>query len=110
MLFAELKAEASIMDQMSSSDSSSDSKSSSSSSSSENSSSDSEDEERKPSLPMSMPYLQPQPTVSTVPQQAVPDKDASHNRSQESSGHLMNTLRKYKSCSFLSAGFQASRF
>ncbi|XP_025937967.1 ELL-associated factor 2 isoform X2 [Apteryx mantelli] len=90
----ELKAEASIMDQLSSSDSSSDSKSSSSSSSSsENSSSDSEDEETKSSLPMSMPYLQPQPTVSAMPQQAVPDKDASHNRSQESSGHMMNTLR-----------------
>ncbi|NXE18058.1 EAF2 factor, partial [Ardeotis kori] len=90
----ELKAEASIMDQLSSSDSSSDSKSSSSSSSSsENSSSDSEDEETKPCLPLSMPYLQPQPTVSAIPQQAVPDKDASHNRSQESSGHMMNTLR-----------------
>ncbi|NXC44194.1 EAF2 factor, partial [Penelope pileata] len=89
----ELKAEASIMDQLSSSDSSSDSKSSSSSSSSENSSSESEDEEAKPSLPMSMPYLQPQPTVSAVLHQAVPDKDVSHNRSQESSGHMMNTLR-----------------
>lgn len=111
ILFAELKAEASIMDQLSSSDSSSDSKSSSSSSSSsENSSSDSEDEETKPSLPISMPYLQPQPTVSAMPQQAVPDKDASHNRSQESSGHMMNTLRKYKGCSFLSAQFQTSRF
>lgn len=111
ILFAELKAEASIMDQLSSSDSSSDSKSSSSSSSSsENSSSDSEDEETKPSLPMSMPYLQPQPTVSAIPQQAIPDKDASHNRSQESSGHMMNTLRKYKGCSFLSAQFQTSRF
>ncbi|NXA46704.1 EAF2 factor, partial [Nothocercus julius] len=88
------RAEASIMDQLSSSDSSSDSKSSSSSSSSsENSSSDSEDEETKSSLPLSMPCLQPQPTVSTMPQQAVPDKDASHNRSQESSGHMMNTLR-----------------
>ncbi|OXB81615.1 UNVERIFIED_CONTAM: hypothetical protein H355_008777 [Colinus virginianus] len=94
LLFAELKAEASIMDQLSSSDSSSDSKSSSSSSSSsENSSSDSEDEEARPSLPMSMPYLQPQPTVSAMPHQAVPDKDASHNRSQENSGHMMNTLR-----------------
>lgn len=90
----ELKAEASIMDQLSSSDSSSDSKSSSSSSSSsENSSSDSEDEEARPSLPMSMPYLQPQPTLSAIPHQAVPDKDASHNRSQENSGHMMNTLR-----------------
>lgn len=108
--FTELKAEASIMDQLSSSDSSSDSKSSSSSSSSsENSSSDSEDEEAKPSLPLSMPYLQPQPTVSAIPQQAVPDKDASHNRSQESSGHMMNTLRKYKGCSFLSTQFQTSR-
>lgn len=111
VLFAELKAEASIMDQLSSSDSSSDSKSSSSSSSSsENSSSDSEDEETKPSLPMSMPYLQAQPTVSAIPQQAVSDKDASHNRSQESSGHMMNTLRKYKGCSFLGAQFQTSRF
>ncbi|PKU27345.1 hypothetical protein llap_22351 [Limosa lapponica baueri] len=97
VLFAELKAEASIMDQLSSSDSSSDSKSSSSSSSSsENSSSDSEDEEMKPSLPMSMPYLQPQPTVSAIPQQAAPDKDASHNRSQESSGHMMNTLQLWE--------------
>ncbi|XP_015724263.1 ELL-associated factor 2 [Coturnix japonica] len=90
----ELKAEASMMDQLSSSDSSSDSKSSSSSSSSsENSSSDSEDEEARPTLPLSMPYLQPQPTVSAVPHQAVPDEDASHNRSQENSGHMMNTLR-----------------
>ncbi|XP_010712231.2 ELL-associated factor 2 [Meleagris gallopavo] len=107
----ELKAEASIMDQLSSSDSSSDSKSSSSSSSSsENSSSDSEDDEARPSLPMSMPYLQPQPAVSAIPHQALPDKDASHNRSQENSGHMMNTLRKYKDCSFLSMQFQTSRF
>lgn len=111
LLFAELKAEASIMDQLSSSDSSSDSKSSSSSSSSsENSSSESEDEEARPSLPMSMPYLQPQPAVSAIPHQALPDKDASHNRSQENSGHMMNTLRKYKDCSFLSMQFQTSRF
>ncbi|XP_006028110.1 ELL-associated factor 2 [Alligator sinensis] len=91
----ELKAEASIMDQMSSSDdSSSDSKSSSSSSSSsENSSSDSEDEGIKPSRPMSMPYLQSQPAVSATSQHAMIDVEASRNRSRESSGHMMNTLR-----------------
>uniref|UniRef100_K7FD19 ELL associated factor 2 n=2 Tax=Pelodiscus sinensis TaxID=13735 RepID=K7FD19_PELSI len=90
----ELKAEASVMDQMSSSDSSSESRSSSSSSSSsENSSSDSEDEGARPSLPMSMPCLQPQPTMSAIPQQATPDMDASHNKSQERGGHMMNTLR-----------------
>ncbi|XP_019409893.1 PREDICTED: ELL-associated factor 2 [Crocodylus porosus] len=91
----ELKAEASIMDQMSSSDdSSSDSKSSSSSSSSsENSSSDSEDERTKPSRPMSMPYLQSQPAVSATSQHAMTDMEASRNRSRESSGHMMNTLR-----------------
>ncbi|KAM9123811.1 ELL-associated factor 2 [Pangshura tecta] len=90
----ELKAEASVMDQMSSSDSSSGSRSSSSSSSSsENSSSDSEDEGAKPSLPMSMPYLEPQPAMSAIPQQAIRDMDASHNKSQESGGHMMNTLR-----------------
>ncbi|KYO18192.1 ELL-associated factor 2 [Alligator mississippiensis] len=91
----ELKAEASIMDQMSSSDdSSSDSKSSSSSSSSsENSSSDSEDEGTKPSRPMSMPYLQSQPAASATSQHAMIDVEASRNRSRESSGHMMNTLR-----------------
>uniref|UniRef100_A0A8D0HEQ3 ELL associated factor 2 n=1 Tax=Sphenodon punctatus TaxID=8508 RepID=A0A8D0HEQ3_SPHPU len=89
----ELKAEASIIEQMSSCDSSSESKSSSSSSSSDNSSSDSEDDGAKPSLPVSRPYLQPQPAVSAVPQQPILDMDVSYNKAQESSGHLMNTLK-----------------
>ncbi|XP_061465112.1 ELL-associated factor 2 isoform X2 [Rhineura floridana] len=89
----ELKAEAKVIEQMSSSDSSSESKSSSSSSSSENSSSDSEDEEAKPSLSLSMPHLQPQLPLMAVSQQAFPDVDAGYHRSRESSGHLMNTLR-----------------
>ncbi|KAM6467520.1 ELL-associated factor 2 [Liasis olivaceus] len=88
----ELKAEAKVIEQMSSSDSSSESKSSSSSSSSENSSSDSE-EEAKLSLPLSMPRLQPQLPMMTVSQQAFPDVDVGYHRSQESSGRLMNTLR-----------------
>lgn len=84
----ELKAEAKVIEQMSSSDSSSESKSSSSSSSSsENSSSDSEDE-TKLSLPLSMPHLQLQPSMMMFQ-----DVDAGYHRSQESSGHLMNTLR-----------------
>ncbi|XP_054826831.1 ELL-associated factor 2 [Eublepharis macularius] len=87
----ELKAEAKIIEQMSSSDSSSESKSSSSSSSSENSSSDSEDE--KPSLPLSMPRLQTQLPVSAVSQQNLHDVDTGYSRSKENSGHLMNTLR-----------------
>ncbi|XP_078233313.1 ELL-associated factor 2 isoform X2 [Pogona vitticeps] len=74
----ELQAEAKVIEQMSSSESSSES---SSSSSSENSSSDSEDEETKPSFPLS------------VPEQAIPDVGAGYHRHQESSGHLMNTLR-----------------
>ncbi|XP_062974728.1 ELL-associated factor 2 [Elgaria multicarinata webbii] len=86
----ELKAEAKVIEQMSSSDSSSESKSSSSSSSSDNSSSDSEDEEAKPSS-LSMPHLRP--TVMAVSQQAFPDVDAGYHRSQENSGHFMNTLR-----------------
>lgn len=92
--FSELKAEAKVIEQMSSSDSSSESKSSSSSSSSENSSSDSEDD-AKPSFPMSIPHLQPQPPTSAYSQQAFPDLDIGYNRSQEGTGHLMNTLRKY---------------
>ncbi|XP_066467862.1 ELL-associated factor 2 isoform X2 [Tiliqua scincoides] len=88
----ELKAEAKVIEQMSSSDSSSESNSSSSSSSSENSSSDSEDE-AKSSLPLSMPCLQPQPSVMAISQQTFQDVDAGYHRSQESSGHLMNTLR-----------------
>lgn len=89
----ELKAEAKVIEQMSSSDSSSESKSSSSSSSSsENSSSDSEDE-AKSSLPMSMPHLQLQPSLMTVSQQTFQDVDSGYHRNQESSGHLMNTLR-----------------
>ncbi|XP_053121431.1 ELL-associated factor 2 [Hemicordylus capensis] len=88
----ELKAEAKVIEQMSSSDSSSESKnSSSSSSSSENSSSDSEDEDAKRSLPFSMPHLQP--PVMAVSQVAFLDVDAGYHRNQESSGHLMNTLR-----------------
>uniref|UniRef100_U3F8G4 ELL-associated factor 2 n=1 Tax=Micrurus fulvius TaxID=8637 RepID=U3F8G4_MICFL len=89
----ELKAEAKIIEQMSSSDSSSESKSSSASSSSENSSSDSEEEGSKLSLPLSMPHLQPPHPMMTVSQQAFPDVDNGYRRSQESSGRLMNTLR-----------------
>ncbi|KAL7991798.1 hypothetical protein Chor_016054 [Crotalus horridus] len=89
----ELKAEAKVIEQMSSSDSSSESKSSSASSSSENSSSDSEEEGSKLSLPLSMPHLQPQHPMMTVSQQAFPDVDVGYRRSQESSGRLMNTLR-----------------
>ncbi|XP_044294287.1 ELL-associated factor 2 isoform X2 [Varanus komodoensis] len=85
----ELKAEAKVIEQMSSTDSSSESQSSSSSS--ENSSSDSEDEEAKPSHSLSMPRLQP--AMMTVSQQAFPDVQTGYHRSQESSGHLMNTLR-----------------
>ncbi|XP_077176654.1 ELL-associated factor 2 [Paroedura picta] len=87
----ELKAEAKVIEQMSSSDSSSESKSSSSFSSSENSSSDSEDE--KPSLPLSMPHLQTQPPVSALSHQNFHDVDSGYKRSKENSGHLMNTLR-----------------
>ncbi|KAJ7345893.1 hypothetical protein JRQ81_001843 [Phrynocephalus forsythii] len=74
----ELKAEAKVIEQMSSSDGSSES---SSSSSSENSSSDSEAEEAKPSFPVSMT------------EQAISDVGTGYHRHQESSGHLMNTLR-----------------
>ncbi|KAI5948589.1 ELL-associated factor 2 isoform X1 [Manis javanica] len=86
----ELKAEASLMDQMSSCDSSSDSKSSSSSSS-EDSSSDSEDEECKSPDPGN--YISGHPTISAMPQLRIPNIDADHNRYHNNSGLLMNTLR-----------------
>nr|XP_056717253.1 ELL-associated factor 2-like [Euleptes europaea] len=86
----ELKAEAKVIEQMSSSDSSSESKSSSSSSS-ENSSSDSEDE--KPPLPLSMPHLRTQSPVSAVSHQTFYNMDTGYNRSKENSGHVINTLR-----------------
>ncbi|KAH0621295.1 hypothetical protein JD844_022431 [Phrynosoma platyrhinos] len=89
----ELKAEAKIIEEMSSSDSSSESKSSSSSSSSENSSSDSEDEEAKPSFPSSMSHQRLQPPTVMESQQVFPDIDAGYHRGREGSGHLMNTLR-----------------
>ncbi|XP_011369612.1 ELL-associated factor 2 [Pteropus medius] len=87
----ELKAEASLMDQMSSCDSSSDSKSSSSSSS-EDSSSDSENEDYRspPSDPGN--YISGHPTMSAMPQCEIPEIDAGHNR-YNNSGLLMNTLR-----------------
>lgn len=87
----ELKAEASLMDQMSSCDSSSDSKSSSSSSS-EDSSSDSEDEEYRTS-PDPGNYISGHPTMSAMPQCRTPDIDPSHNRDHNNSDLLMNTLR-----------------
>lgn len=92
--FSELKAEASLMDQMSSCDSSSDSKSSSSSSS-EGSSSDSEDEEYKSSPSDPGNYISGDPTMSAMPQCRIPAVDASHNRYHNNSGLLMNTLSKY---------------
>ncbi|XP_074260367.1 ELL-associated factor 2 isoform X2 [Saimiri boliviensis] len=85
----ELKAEASLMDQMSSCDSSSDSKSSPSSSS-EDSSSDSEDEECKSSTSDRGNCVSGHPTMTHY---RIPDIDASHNRFQDNSGLLMNTLR-----------------
>lgn len=88
----ELKAEASLMDQMSSCDSSSDSKSSSSSSS-EGSSSDSEDEEYRSSPSDPGNYISGDPTMSATPQCRIPDVDAGHNRYHNNSGLLMNTLR-----------------
>ncbi|XP_027621708.1 ELL-associated factor 2 [Tupaia chinensis] len=87
----ELKAEASLMDQMSSCESSSDSKSSSSSSS-EDSSSDSEDEECR-SSPDSGNYTSGHPTISAMPQCRSPEIDPSPNRFHDNSGLLMNTLR-----------------
>ncbi|XP_072274014.1 ELL-associated factor 2 [Pyxicephalus adspersus] len=78
----ELMAEASVIDQMSSSNSSSESRSSSSSSS-EDSSSDSEDEERESAHPGST--LQFHQTASSM--------DGGRSKSQDGSGQLMNTLR-----------------
>ncbi|KAJ1175807.1 hypothetical protein NDU88_001092 [Pleurodeles waltl] len=75
----ELMAEASVIDQMSSSGSSSDSKSSSSSS--EDSSSESEDEANKSSHSLS---IQGSHTTAI---------EAAPNRSQEGGGQLINTLR-----------------
>ncbi|KAM5154181.1 ELL-associated factor 2 [Callospermophilus lateralis] len=87
----ELKAEASLMDQMSSCESSSDSESSSSSSS-EDSSNDSEDERGKTS-PDPGKYISGHPTMSAIPQYRTSDVDTSHNRFHDNSGLLMNTLR-----------------
>ncbi|XP_008841148.1 ELL-associated factor 2 isoform X2 [Nannospalax galili] len=89
----ELKAEASLMDQMSSCDSSSDSKSSSSSSSDDSSSSDSEDEENRSSPSGSGNCTSGHPSMSAIPQYRSPDTDASHNRFPDHSGLLMSTLR-----------------
>lgn len=90
---SELKAEASLMDQMSSGDSSSDS-TSASSSSSEDSSSDSEDDDRSsPSGPGT--YSSGHSSMSARPQYRTPDTDASRNRFHDNSGLLMSTLRKY---------------
>ncbi|XP_027268547.1 ELL-associated factor 2 isoform X2 [Cricetulus griseus] len=87
----ELKAEASLMDQMSSCDSSSDSKSTSSSSS-EDSSSDSEDDDQSsPSGPGA--YSSGHPSMSARSQYRTPDTEASCNRFHDSSALLMSTLR-----------------
>lgn len=84
----ELKAEASLMDQMSSCDSSSDSKSSSSSSS-EDSSSDSEGEECKSSFS----DVSGHPALPAMPHSRIPDINTQHSRYQDNSGLLMSTLR-----------------
>ncbi|XP_053327904.1 ELL-associated factor 2 [Spea bombifrons] len=81
----ELMAEASVIDQMSSSDSSSESKSSSSSSSSEDSSSDSEDEGRKSSQSVSMPLIQQNHSTSS--------SESLHAKPQDGGGQMMTTLR-----------------
>uniref|UniRef100_A0A8C7B7X6 Transcription elongation factor Eaf N-terminal domain-containing protein n=1 Tax=Neovison vison TaxID=452646 RepID=A0A8C7B7X6_NEOVI len=88
----ELKAEASLMDQMSSCDSSSDSKNSSSSSS-EDSSSDSDDEQctSSPSEPGN--YISGHPAMSAIAHGRISDMDAGQNRLHDNSGLLMNTLR-----------------
>ncbi|XP_036998167.1 ELL-associated factor 2 isoform X2 [Artibeus jamaicensis] len=88
----ELKAEASLMDQMSSCDSSSDSKSSSSSSS-EDSSSDSEDEEYRSSPSDPGNCTSGHPTMSATAHCRISSIDAGHNRYHDNSGLLMNTLR-----------------
>lgn len=94
VIFSELKAEASLMDQMSSCDSSSDSKSSSSSSS-EDSSSDSEDGEYRSSPSDPENCISGHPTMSAVVHCRIPSIDAGHNRYHDNSGLLMNTLSKY---------------
>ncbi|EHB05812.1 ELL-associated factor 2 [Heterocephalus glaber] len=86
----ELKAEASLMDQMSSCDSSSNS-TSSSSSSSEDSSSESDDEEGRSSNPGNC--ISGRPTMSAIPQSRTSDTDAGRERFHDNSGFLMNTLR-----------------
>ncbi|XP_051006504.1 ELL-associated factor 2 [Acomys russatus] len=87
----ELKAEASLMDQMSSCDSSSDSKSSSSSSS-EDSSSDSEDDDQSsPSDPGNC--SSECPGMSAGPQYRPSDTDATRNRFHDNSALVMSTLR-----------------
>ncbi|XP_052014339.1 ELL-associated factor 2 isoform X1 [Apodemus sylvaticus] len=87
----ELKAEASLMDQMSSCDSSSDSKSSSSSSS-EDSSSDSEDDDQSsPSGPGK--YGLEHPSMSARSQYRTSDDDATCNRLNDNNTLLMSTLR-----------------
>ncbi|XP_032706910.1 ELL-associated factor 2-like [Lontra canadensis] len=93
VFFNELKAEASLMDQMSSCDSSSDSKNSSSSSS-EDSSSDSDDEQctSSPSEPGN--YISGHPAMSAMPHGRISDMDADQNRLHDNSGLLMNTLSK----------------
>ncbi|XP_035949628.2 ELL-associated factor 2 [Halichoerus grypus] len=88
----ELKAEASLMDQMSSCDSSSDSKSSSSSSS-EDSSSDSDNEECRSSPSDPRNYISGHPAMSAMPHCRIPDMDAGQNRSHDNRSLLMNTLR-----------------
>nr|XP_045003886.1 ELL-associated factor 2 isoform X2 [Jaculus jaculus] len=88
----ELKAEASLMDQMSSSDSSSDSNSSSSSSS-EDSSSDSEEEEDRSSASGPVNCVSGRPPMSATPQHRSYDTDATHNRFHDRGGLLMSTLR-----------------
>uniref|UniRef100_A0A8C2VZQ5 ELL associated factor 2 n=1 Tax=Chinchilla lanigera TaxID=34839 RepID=A0A8C2VZQ5_CHILA len=89
----ELKAEASLMDQMSSCDSSSDS-TSSSSSSSEDSSSESEDDAGRSSSNLGN-CISEHPTMSAIPQYKTSDIDSrsGHNRFHDNSGLLMNTLR-----------------
>ncbi|XP_006884373.1 PREDICTED: ELL-associated factor 2 [Elephantulus edwardii] len=88
----ELKAEARMMDQMSSCDDSSSDSKSSSSSSSEDSSSDSENEEDGSPSDSGNPNSGHH-TMSTMSRYKLPDTNASHHRLHESSGLMMNTLR-----------------
>ncbi|XP_055481044.1 ELL-associated factor 2 [Psammomys obesus] len=87
----ELKAEASLMDQISSCDSSSDSKSSSSSSS-EDSSSDSEDDDQL-SPSGARKYSSENPGMSARPQYRTSDTDATCHKFHDNSALLMSTLR-----------------